>query len=101
MKKRKQSANNLHNQTMKQQHAPVKSTSAKKKRKDYLKVLCWIIVPIAVITLLVLDAIGIYIFNTERLMVLGIGLLIVLLPFFSEISVKDLSVKRNKAKDNT
>lgn len=58
-------------------------------------------VPISIVILLVLDALGIYTFNTERLLVLGVGLVTILLPFFSEITVKDLTVKRNKTKKNT
>lgn len=73
----------------------------KKRCKDYLKNVCWIIVPIIVVALLVLDALGLYIFNSERLMVLGIGLLIILLPFFNEISLKNLSVKRNQTDSST
>ena len=78
-------------------------TVSKTKRKgnasrgrDCLKIVCWGIVPVAGIVLLVLDALGLYSFNTERLIVLGVGLLIVLLPFFSEITVKDITVKRGK-----
>lgn len=70
----------------------------KTKRRDYLKTLCWIVVPVLAATLLALDAFGIYIFNTERLLVLGTGLLIILLPYFNEITVKDLSIKRNRTK---
>ena len=58
-------------------------------------------VPLTAIVLLVLDALEIYTFNTERLLVLGTGLVTILLPFFSEITVKDLTVKRNKTKKNT
>lgn len=71
----------------------------KKRRSDCLKAVCWILVPIVVTGLLLLDAFGIYSFSTERLAVLGVVLLIVLLPFFSEITVKDLSIKRDKHTD--
>lgn len=71
----------------------------KKRPVDYLKLVCWILVPVLIAALLVLDAFGIYIFSTERLTVLGIGLLIILLPFFSEIKLKDLSVKREKSQN--
>ena len=74
---------------------------SKKKHFDILKFICWIIVPISIIILLVLDALKIYTFNTERLLVLGAGLVTILLPFFSEITVKDLTVKRNKTKKST
>lgn len=64
-----------------------------KKKKRSLKTVCWIILPITVVALLILDAIGIYSFTVERLLVLGVGLIIVLLPFFREISVKNVSIK--------
>lgn len=78
----------------------MKKSSRKKRRIDCLKMICWIIVPMAVVALIILDALNIYTFNTERLLVLGIGLLVllvVLLPFFSEITIKNLSVKRNNS----
>lgn len=75
----------------------MKKSSRKKRRIDCLKIICWIIVPMAVVVLIILDALNIYTFNTERLLVLGIGLLVVLLPFFSEITIKNLSVKRNNS----
>ena len=37
----------------------------------------------------------------ERLIVLGIWLLIILLPFFIEITIKDVSIKCNDTKSNT
>lgn len=68
----------------------------RKKRIDKLKPICWGIIPVIGVILLVLDAIEIYQFNTERLIVLGIILLVVLLPFFSEISLGEVSVKRKR-----
>ena len=58
-----------------------------------INLICWIIIPCAVSGLLVLDGIGFYRFNTERLAVLGAGLLVLLIPFFSEITVKNISFK--------
>lgn len=78
-----------------------KRTSEKKRHIDYLKIACWVLVPIVLVALVVLDALDIYIFNTERLIVLGVGLLVILLPFFSEVTLKGLSVKRDKPKDHT
>lgn len=66
----------------------------KEKRIDKLKTVCWLILPLALILLMFLDAKGIYIFNTERLIVIGTIILIVLIPFFSEITFKDISLKR-------
>ena len=100
MKKYKRADRISQNRIKKQPHTgrKVKHSPGKTRPTDYLKLVCWIVVPVIVIILLVLDALGVYVFNSERLMVLGIGLLIILLPFFSEITVKDLSVKRNKAR---
>ena len=68
----------------------------KEKRIDKIKPICWGLIPVIGIALLILDAFGIYQFSTERLIVLGIILVVVLLPFFSEISLGDVSVKRKK-----
>ena len=88
--------------TKKAVHKTVKkaSTPSEKRRTDALKAVCWVIVPIIVTALLVMDAFGIYAFNKERLIVVGAGFLILLLPFFSEITVKNISVKRTQSKDN-
>lgn len=78
-----------------------KNTHNKKRHADYLIIVSWIIVPLIIALFVVLDALGIYTFNTERLIVLGIGLIIILLPFFNEITLKDISLKQNKSKDDT
>ena len=67
-----------------------------KKNKKLLRYICWVIVPIIIAALIALDGLGVYEFTTERLIVLGIGLVVILLPFFSEITVKNFSVKRDK-----
>ena len=73
-----------------------KSGSLKKKRPlNPLNLICWLIIPIAIIVTLVLDGCGLYCFNTERIIVLGAGVLVVLVPFFSEITVKNFSIKKN------
>ena len=68
----------------------------KKRRRDSLKQICWCVFPLAVMLLLVADGIGVYIFTTERLLVLGACILVILLPCFSEISIKDFTMRRNK-----
>lgn len=75
-----------------------KQTDDRAKKHDSYRLdpVCWIVIPLIVVILLVLDALGIYVFNGERLVVLGIGLLVILLPFFSEITIQDLSIKCNK-----
>ena len=66
----------------------------KKKKLNCIRLICWIILPIAIITLLLLDALQLYIFNTERLIIIGACIFVVLIPFFKEITVKDISLKR-------
>lgn len=73
------------------------SLPQKRRRLDYLKCLCWGLLPIVTVSLLVLDAVGIYTFNENRLLVLGVGFTITLLPCFSEISIKNLTVRRDKS----
>lgn len=72
----------------------------KKGQSDQLNPLCWIILPMIIAGLLILDALGIYIFNMQRLIVLGFGLMIVLLPSFNEFSIKDFSFKRSRKNDD-
>lgn len=67
-----------------------------KKPLNCIDIICWIIVPIAVIILLVLDGTGIYQFNKQRLLVIGACALVILIPFFSEVTIKNVSIKKNK-----
>ena len=75
------------------------ASGKRKKHLDRLSLICWIIVPQTVVVLLVLDGVRLYPFNTERLLVIGICIGVVLIPFFNEITVKNISFK--KAKRNT
>ena len=93
--------NKILSPTAKPSHSNSRETAAsqKKRNKDHLRGLRWGLVPAAAVCLLVLDAVGIYIFNTERLLVLGIGLMIILLPCFSEVTIKDFTVRRDKPEE--
>ena len=71
-------------------------TVGKRKRRDAMRILCWGLIPVAAAALIVLDALDIYTFSKERLWVLGILLVVVLLPFFSEVTVKNLTGKRGR-----
>ena len=62
-----------------------------------MKIICWLVVPVVMVCLLVADALGVYTFTGENLVVLGACLCVVLLPFFSEIKVKDLAVKTRRS----
>lgn len=67
----------------------------KKRRKiDKIKPFCWVIFPVIGVVLLGLDAFDIYKLTTLRLVLLGAIVLLVLVPFFSEITLKDFSFKR-------
>lgn len=76
----------------------IKQRAYKKKYVDMLKIFSWGIIPLLSILLLVLDAKAIYTFNSYRLLVIGATVLIALLPFFSQISFKDVSFVREKRK---
>ena len=71
----------------------LKKHQDKKERIDRIIPFCWFWIPLIAIALLLLDAFNIYVFTTERLAFFGALLIILLLPFFSEISFKDFSVK--------
>ena len=71
----------------------------RRKRLNPINLICWIIIPSAITLMLVLDGLGFYIFNTDRIIVLGVGISVLLIPFVSEISVKNFSIKKeNKSK---
>lgn len=71
-----------------------KTISRKKKNFKCMNLICWIIIPVVIITLLVLDGLKLYIFNVERLIIIGACILVVLIPFFKEITIKDFSIKK-------
>ena len=71
-----------------------KTIRKKQKRIDRIKWVCWLLFPIVAIAILVLDAIDVYHITALRLAVVGAIIIIVLIPFFSEISIKEISFKR-------
>lgn len=77
----------------------IRRAETKQKRIDQIKPICWGIFPLIAIALLILDALEIYTFTAMRLIVIGVTVLLILLPFFSEISIKDISLKRKDRKD--
>lgn len=66
----------------------------KKKRSDHSNFICWALLPSVIIILLILDGLGLYPLNTERLLVIGVCILVILIPLFSEISIKNISFKK-------
>lgn len=74
----------------------MKKRKSKTKKINCLCLICWTVVPLATLVLLILDGLCIYTFTTERLLVLGVGILILLIPFFNEISIKNITIKKEK-----
>ncbi|MBO5938197.1 MAG: hypothetical protein J6Q82_01685 [Clostridia bacterium] len=72
----------------------MKKKKRKRKRLTRIGWICWVIIPITAAVFLILDGLGFYHFNTERLLVLGGCMLVMLIPFFSEITVHKVSLKK-------
>jgi len=68
----------------------------KQKKIDRLKLICWIIFPIIAVAWALLDAFDIYNITNPRLFVFAILVIAALLPFSSEISLKDFTFKRKQ-----
>ncbi len=66
-----------------------------KKRINRIEIICWFFIPCSIIILLMLDGLGLYSFTTERLLIIGGCIIVVLLPFFSEITIKNISLKKD------
>lgn len=58
-----------------------------------LKILCWIIIPTICLVTLFLDGLGIYVLSSFRLIVLGTGAVVTLIPCFKEIRIGELYFK--------
>lgn len=83
--------------------AESKYINAQKKQKrryiNGLKLFCWGIIPALTIALFILDALSLYPLTTERLILFSILALSLLLPFFGEIKVGEITLS-NKKKDD-
>ena len=80
--------------------AKTKKTSKRRKKRKRLNppyLICWAIIPIIIMVALVLDGLGLYRFTSERLLVIGAGVIVMLVPFFNEIKVKDVSLKKENS----
>lgn len=73
-------------------------TIEKQKHIDNFKPICWILLPLIIIIIGILDALNVYKLNTERIIILIVLIISILIPFFSEISFKDITFKRDKKK---
>lgn len=70
----------------------------KKKYINGLRWACWFIIPLLVVALGILDALCCYELTTERLILFGVVLVSILLPFFGEIKIGELTFSQ-KEKD--
>lgn len=52
---------------------------------DIIKIISWLIIPLIIIGLLLLDAFRIFVFTSERLLMYGITVIVVFLPFIGQI----------------
>lgn len=66
-----------------------------KKRADPLKLVCWCVIPTAIAACLVADALGFYMITDASVAVIGICVTCVMLPFFGEVKIKDVLLRRN------
>lgn len=64
-----------------------------KQRFNVLKILCWGVFPIVCLTLILLDAFGVYTLSTLRLITVGAGAIATLIPCFKEIKIGEISLK--------
>lgn len=73
-----------------------------KKNITVLKILCWLILPLICLALVLLDAFEIYKFSTLRLLTIGAGAVVTLIPCFKEIKIGEVSLKNQieKQKEN-
>ena len=72
-----------------------KAVGRKKKNFNSIHIICWIVIPTLIITLLVLDGLNLYKFNAERLIIIGACIFVLIIPFFKEITIKDFSLKKD------
>ena len=74
-----------------------------KQRFNVLKMLCWGVFPFVCLTLILLDAFGVYTLSTLRLITVGAGAIATLIPCFKEIKIGEISLKHQieKQKEET
>ena len=65
--------------------------------------LCWGVFPFVCLTLILLDAFGVYTLSTLRLITVGAGAIATLIPCFKEIKIGEISLKHQieKQKEET
>ena len=84
------------------QKAVDKQKTKQEKNIAALKWLCWLVCPLICLTLVLLDAINIYSLSVLRLITIGSGVAITLIPCFKEIRIGEIHIKNalDRAKDD-
>ena len=71
-----------------------------KKKQNSFKWVCWVILPIVIVVILLMDKYNFYPLSTYRLIIWGGLGVIILLPFFKEITVGSMFyIKRDEAEE--
>ena len=71
-----------------------------KEKQNSFNLVCWVILPIVIAWILAMDKYGFYPLSTYRLIIWGGLGVIILLPFFKEITVGSMfHIKRNEAEE--
>lgn len=66
----------------------------RQNRIDRIKPICWVILPLFIIVIVLLDAFKIYELTSLRLITFGGLIVIILIPFYNEVSLKEFTLKR-------
>lgn len=85
------------------QKAINKEKENQEKKIVALKRLCWLIFPLVCLALVLLDAFGVYTLSSLRLMIIGAGAAVTLIPCFKEIKIGEITLKTiiEKQKEDT
>ena len=75
------------------QKAIVNQKNEQKKKIIVLKWLCWGVLPLLSIALIILDAFSLYELSSLRLITIGVGAGVTLIPCFKEISIGEVTLK--------
>ncbi len=77
--------------------AKQKALNKQEKKQDKkiaeLKWLCWLIIPLVCLALVLLDAFGVYKLTSLRLITIGAGAAVTLIPCFKEIKIGEITLK--------
>ena len=76
----------------------MKKVNKNNDKSRNLNIICWFVLPFIIFAALLFDGLNVYKLTTERLIVLGGLILVMLIPFFNEITIKNFSLKKENRK---